>query len=142
MWIGSGAISCVMRLPSEPSCSAPRVETGTHAFISRPSVRMPRLCSQSRSAPATTASTTSLTVPPKAFLTSLKSSSCAGAIAMRRWGEISTFSGVSGAVVRLARTTSASPPSVSRAWATALRGLGGQRGRPQRQAERAPRRAR
>ena len=85
-WIGSGAISCVMRLPSEPSCSGARVETGTQAFISSPSVRMPRLCSQSRSAPATTASTTSLTVPPNASLTSLKSSSCAGAIAIRRCG--------------------------------------------------------
>ena len=38
-----------------------------------PSVRTPREIRNERSAPATTASTTSLTVPPKAFLTSLKS---------------------------------------------------------------------
>ncbi len=39
-----------------------------------PSVRTPREIKNERSAPATTAKTTSLTVPPKAFLTSLKSS--------------------------------------------------------------------
>ena len=36
-------------------------------------MRTPRECSHSRSAPLTTVSTTSLTVPPKAFLTALKS---------------------------------------------------------------------
>ena len=53
-----------------------RIETGTSARSSSPSVRTPRRRSQRRSAPVTTASTTSLTVPPSAFLIALNSSSC------------------------------------------------------------------
>ncbi len=64
-----------IRLPP-PSCSSSvRTETGTRARISTPAVRRPREIRKVRRAPATTARTTSLTVPPKAFLTVLKSSS-------------------------------------------------------------------
>jgi hypothetical protein len=64
-----------MRLPVCPRWSCERIDTGTSARSSRPSVRTPRDCSQPRSAPLTTARTTSLTVAPNAFLTALKSAS-------------------------------------------------------------------
>ena len=86
-----------MRLPSAPRSSWPRIETGTSARSSRPSVRTPRSCSQLRSAPATTASTASLTVPPSAFLISLKSARRLWTQRTRRCGPISTLSGTSGA---------------------------------------------
>ena len=76
-----------------------------------------------RSAPATTASTTSLTVPPKAFLTVLKSSRLAGRPrTKRRCGPIGTFSGVSGAGFRPAQTISPTPSAASRARASARSG--------------------
>ena len=58
-------------LPSVPWCTSVRTDTGTSARISRPSLRMPRDSNQRASAPETTVNTTSLTVPPKAFLTLL-----------------------------------------------------------------------
>ena len=78
-------------------------------------MRTPRDCSQVRSAPATVARTTSLTVPPNAFLTSLKSLSSQRTVANRRCGPIGTLSGVSGAGFSPAHATSATPSIASRA---------------------------
>ena len=75
-------------------------------------MRTPRECSQWRSAPATTASTTSLTVPPKAFLTALKSASSDATPAKRRCGPISTFSGDGGAGLAAAQMISPRPSAV------------------------------
>ena len=108
-----------MRLPPAPCSSSARTETGTSARISMPSVRTPREIRNERSAPATTASTTSLTVPPKAFLTSLKSSSWLPTPTKRRCGPMSTFSGVSGAGFSPAQTISPMPSAASRARASA-----------------------
>ena len=99
-----------------------RTETGTSARISTPSVRIPREIRNERSAPATTASTTSLTVPPKAFLTSLKSWSELATPTKRLCGPMSTFSGVSGAGFRPAHTISPIPSAASRARANAWSG--------------------
>ena len=71
----------------------------------------------------TTVSTTSLTVPPNAFLTALKSSRRPRTTAKRRCGPISTFSGVSGAGFRPAQTISPRPSAASRRLDRAL-GLG------------------
>ena len=60
-------------------------------------MRTPRERSHFCSAPATVASTTSLTVPPSAFFTRLKSASSWRTQTSRRCGPISTLSGVSGA---------------------------------------------
>ena len=98
--------------PSLSPLSRWRTETGTSARSSRPCVRTPRECSQWRSAPATTVSTTSLTVPPKAFLTALKSASSHATPAKRRCGPISTFSGDGGAGLAAAQTISPSPSAV------------------------------
>src|SRR5439155_1140096 len=111
-----------MRLPSVPcSCSA-RIETGTSARSSTPSVRTPRDRSQSRSAPVTTARTTSLTVVENIDLTSLKSCRRARAPTSRRCGPISTLSGVAGAGFSPAQTTSPSPSAASTAAPTARSG--------------------
>ena len=69
---GSGPRIRAIRLPRSPCSSAARIETGTSARSSSPSVRMPRLCSHLRTDPVTTASTTSLTVPPSSSLIRLK----------------------------------------------------------------------
>ena len=74
---------------------------------------MPRLCSHSRSAPVTTASTTSLTVPPSASLIRLKVASSERAQVKRRCGPIGWFSGTSGAGSAKAPTTSPTPSSAS-----------------------------
>ncbi len=55
---------------------------------------MPRAWSQARSAPATTASTVSLTVPPSAARTFLRSASDRSTVAKRRCSPIGTFSGL------------------------------------------------
>ena len=87
----------------------------------------PRCAGRGRSgtravAPATTASTTSLTVPPNAFLTSLKSSSRLPMPMNRRCGPMWTFSGVSGAGFRPAQTISPTPSAASRVRASARSG--------------------
>ncbi len=74
---------------------------------------MPRLCSHSRSAPVTTASTTSLTVPPSVSLIRLKVASSERAQVKRRCGPIGWFSGTSGAGSAKAPTTSPTPSSAS-----------------------------
>src|SRR5205823_2631794 len=61
--------------------------------------------------PVTTVSTTSLTVPPSAFFTALKSASSECTRMMRRWEPIGTLSGVSGDGLRLAHTISPTPSS-------------------------------
>ena len=72
---------------------------------------MPRPCSHSRSAPVTTARTTSLTVPPSASLIRLKVASSERAQTKRRCGPISWLSGTSGAGSAKAPTTSPTPSS-------------------------------
>ena len=71
MKTGSGPRMTASWLPSVPRWSWVRTETGTSARISSPSVWTPRERSQLARAPETTVSTTSLTVPPSAFLISL-----------------------------------------------------------------------
>src|SRR5436190_1588355 len=112
-----------IRLPSAPRSSLARIETGTSARSSRPSVRTPRERSQRASAPATTVSTTSLTVPPSAFLIALKSSSWPRTTAIRRWEPISTLSGVGGAGSKPAPTPSLTPSTAPRTAPTAASGL-------------------
>ena len=91
-----------------------RIETGTSARSSSPSVRVPRERSHFCRPPETTVSTTSLTVPPNAFLTSLKSSSSSRRKTKRRCGPISTLSGVSGAGLSVAHAISPTPSIASR----------------------------
>jgi hypothetical protein len=109
-----------IRLPSWPCSCWPRIDTGTSARSSSPSTRVPRNRSQRRNAPVTTASTTSLTVPPSAFLISLYSSSRPCTQITRRCGPIGTFSGVSGAGFSPAQATSPTPsiasPAADRVW--------------------------
>ena len=78
-------------------------------------MRTPRLRSQRPRAPATTASTTSLTVPPSASLIALKSDSWLRAQRTRRCGPIGTLSGTSGAGLSPAQATSLMPSAASRA---------------------------
>ena len=110
------------RLPIWPRSSAPRIDTGTSARSSSPSVRTPRERSHRRSPPATTVSTTSLTVPPKASLTTLKSLSSLRISTSRRCGPIGTFNGVCGAGLSAAQATSASPSTDSRTACSELSG--------------------
>ena len=99
-------------------------------------MRTPRDCSQCRSPPATTLSTTSLTVPPKAFLISLNSDSSLRISTSRRCGPIGTFSGVSGAGFRPAHATSATPSTASRATCSDVPGSRRRPQRPPRERER------
>ncbi len=71
MYTGSGPRITVELVAERSVLVLGRTETGTSARISRPSVRIPRERSQRASAPDTTVSTTSLTVPPSASLTPL-----------------------------------------------------------------------
>ena len=87
-------------------------------------------CSQRRSAPATTVSTTSLTVPPNASLIALKSDSSQRTSSSRRCGPIGTLSGVSGAGFR------PGPRDLGHALDRLARGVQ-RRCRPRRGAERA-----
>ena len=103
-----------IRLPSWWCSSRARIETGTSARSSSPSVRRPRERSHFCSAPATALRTTSLTVPPSASLTRLKSARSCRTQTSRRCGPISTLSGVGGAGFSAAQTTSPMPSSASR----------------------------
>ena len=85
-------------------------------------MRTPRDCSHERSAPLTTVSTTSLTVPPKASLTALKSASSLRTTRKRRCGPISTLSGVGGAGFSPAHATSPRPSTATRAERSASTG--------------------
>ena len=77
-------------------------------------MRVPRERSHFWRPPETTVSTTSLTVPPNAFLTSRKSSSSSRRKKTRRCGPISTLSGVAGAGLSVAHAISPTPSSASR----------------------------
>ena len=85
---GSGAIMAATRLPSAPRSISERTLTGIIAFSSSPSVCCPRRRRWRPSAPATVASTTSLTVPPSESLIALMSRSSARTQVKRRWGPI------------------------------------------------------
>ena len=84
--------------PSWPAPFSPRTFTGTIVF--RRTGRSPRLSRNSRTAPATTASTTSLTVAPKRLLIRRRSASGRRARARCRRGEIGSFKHVLGAAAR------------------------------------------
>jgi hypothetical protein len=114
-YTGSGPRIAAMRLPSAPCSSWVRIETGTSARSSSPSVRTPRVRSQRPSAPATTASTASFTVPPSPSLISLKSLRRLCTQRTRRCGPIGTLSGTSGAGLSPAQNTSPRPSTASRA---------------------------
>ena len=85
---GSGAIIAATLLPSAPRSTSWRTLTGTIAFSSRPSVSCPRRRRWRPSAPATVASTTSLTVPPSESLIALMSRRLARTQVKRRCGPI------------------------------------------------------
>ena len=91
---GSSTNMNVMRLPSSPAPSA-RTLTGTIALRSRG--RSSRRSAWRRSAPATAASTTSLTVTPWACLIARSSSSGRRAVARWRSGELRPLSALRGA---------------------------------------------
>ena len=85
---GSGAIIPATWLPSVPvpRWFSRRTLTGTNALSSRPLTSSPRRSRWRRSAPVTTVRTTSLTVPPSAFLIALTSPSEARSHVKRRSG--------------------------------------------------------
>ena len=86
---GSGAIIAATLLPSAPRSTSWRTLTGTIAFSSRPSVSGARAgAGGAPSAPATVASTTSLTVPPSESLIALMSRRLARTQVKRRCGPI------------------------------------------------------
>ena len=122
MYTGSGPRITTKRLPASPLSAATRTDTGTSARSSTPSVCRPREIRNVRSAPDTTASTTSLTVPPNVSLTVLKSSRRQLIPKKRLCGPMGTFSGVSGAGLSAAQTTSPMPSAASRARASACSG--------------------
>ena len=87
-----------------------------------PSVRTPRACSHWRSAPVTTASTTSLTVPPSAPLIRLNWARSARTHSKRRCEPILTFSGTDGAGLAKFQPTSPTASTASETRSTAVRG--------------------
>ena len=122
MYTGSGPRIATMRLPPSKCSSSVLTETGTSARSSTPSVRAAREIRKVRSAPATIVSTTSLTVPPNAFLTSLKSSRLFVTPTKRRCGPIGTLSSVLGAGFRAAQAISPMPSTASHTRASARSG--------------------
>ena len=113
MKTGSAARIAVMRLPSDPDSSVPRIETGTCARTSMPSVLIPRVWSQSRTPPATTDRTTSLTVPPRTSLMPLNCARSERTQTKRRWDPIGTLSGSVGAGLAKFQATSPTAPASS-----------------------------
>ena len=108
--------------PSSPRWSAVRTDTGTIAFSSIPSVARACRSRCARSAPVTTVSTTSLTVPPSAPLIALKRPSSDSTQANRRCGPIRVLSGLGGAPPMPADAIDASPATVLAACSAAARG--------------------
>ena len=115
--------------PRRPAAGRASPRSGCRARRARPrcgsrpararAARAPRCArrgpaSQRPSAPATTVSTASFTVPPRAFLISLKSARRLCTQRMRRCGPIGTFSGTSGAGFMPAQTISPRPSAASR----------------------------
>ena len=88
---GSGAYIAVTRLPSAPRSASARTDIGTIALSSMPSTSWPLACMWLRSAPATTLSTMSLTVPPSADLIALNWARSPSTQAKRRCGPIGTL---------------------------------------------------
>src|SRR3954453_19898977 len=106
---GSGAYIAVTRLPSAPRSASARMDIGTMALSSMPSTSCPLACMWVRRAPATTLSTTSLTVPPSADLIALKWARSPSAHANRRCGPMGMLYGLDGAPCRPATTMAPSP---------------------------------
>ena len=94
---GSVAHIAATRLPSAPRSMSARTDTGTMALSPTPSVDCPWSCMYLPSAPATTASTTSLTVPPSEFLIALNWRRSALTHVNRRWGPIRWLNWLGGA---------------------------------------------
>ena len=93
--VGIGTIIIEIRLPYAPFSSSVRTDTGTMA-TSGSSGSASRSSSHSRTAPAHSATTTSLTVMPTAFLSCLTVSRESWPNAKRRCGEIAPLNGVRG----------------------------------------------
>ena len=140
-YTGSAPRSTSRRLPVGLGSSAWRTETGTSAKSSRPSGRTPREGSQRRSAPVTTAMSTSLTVPPSVSLMSFTSSSGASVQCTRRCGPMGRLSGVSGAALSAAHAMSPTPSTASRSSPSARSGRSSARTRVGHQTERDARHA-
>ena len=101
---GRSTNTSVTRLPRARRSSSLRTETGTMARSDRPLVGSLRAFMTFCSAPATTASTTSFTVPPAAFFTSLNRITGAWAMAKRRFGPTRTSKGPRGGTPSPARS--------------------------------------
>jgi len=104
------------RLPNVPYCSSVRTETGTIA-MSGSAGSASRSASHRRTMPVHSATTTSLTVKPKASLICLTVSSGSLPKAKRRWGEIGPLNGVGGAGWEANSSTSRSGTPGIRRWA-------------------------
>ena len=111
-----------------PRSSSVRRLTGTSARSSRPWVRDRRApCSQRRSAPAATASTTSLIVPPNASFTTLKSSGWSAPSGSGGAGRSRLLSGTFGAGFISSQATSPIPSATSTRLRRASRAGAGRR---------------
>ena len=119
---GSGAIIAATRLPSAPRSTSARTLTGTIALSSSPFVFWPRRRRCLPSAPATVASTTSLTVPPSSFLIALTSPSFTRTHVKRRCGPIDWLYGLDGAGLRPAHAIAPMPTAASRRLSATIRG--------------------
>src|SRR5947207_810046 len=97
MLVASDTSMAVTWLPIEPRSPLVRTDIGTIATRDD-SGSSPFSDRYRRSAPAQTASTTSLTVPPSAFFTIFTSSRDTSAKAKRRWGVMEVFNEVRGAL--------------------------------------------
>ena len=96
MSVARDAVIELIWLPTSPLLSSVRVDTGICA-ISGLAGSSPRFCRYSRAAPATSASTTSLSLTPKAVLTALTRASSTRLPVIRRCGETGALNRVLGA---------------------------------------------
>ncbi len=111
---GSGQKTAETWFPKVLRSCAPRMLTGTRARRSGPS-DSPFASSQRRSAPATTARMTSLTVPRSARRILRISGRGRSSISNLRWGPIGRFNAEAGASPMPARPRSGfNPPAISR----------------------------
>lgn len=96
MSVASEAVIELIWLPTSDCEPSVRVDTGICA-ISGLAGNSPRFCRYSRAAPATSASTTSLSLTPKASLTALARANSTRVPVIRRCGETDALNRVLGA---------------------------------------------
>src|SRR3954447_15980128 len=122
--VGIGTIIIETRLPYVPCCSSVRTDMGTIA-TSGSSGSASRSRSHWRTAPAQSATTTSLTVRPSAPLSALTAASESWPNAKRRCAEIGPLNGVRGGrAVVASRTAGSWPPIALRTRPTARETVG------------------